>query len=267
MLVTIGGYGLSTFQKKQIEAEQKSIRRIIHTLFPKAKLSLGLESVSSSLISKSNLFGTNNVQSISFGRVSFNHSQQVVFHDLLVGSSHTNWFTQTSIGGFFYVIKMMFKGVFSKRAENVVGNFRGLFAEAKMDKKINGTVIVLPDHLEKHLDYLAKNIQTLKNTKTNKLVKLEDIEFEHYFAVYSSDEITARYVLTPAMMRRMTELKKRYNRDIMFSFNKDHFFFAVSMPEGFLTLGAKSFTSEEVLQDLYANFVTVKETLQDLKLQ
>ena len=106
----------------------------------------------------------------------------------------------------------------------------------------------------------------MKNVGGNKLVTLEDVEFERYFAVYASDEITARYVLTPAMMLRMTELKKKYNRDIMLSFNANNFYFAVAMPEGFLTLGAASLTSGEALHDLYDNFATAQQILNDLKL-
>ena len=162
---------------------------------------------------------------------------------------------------------MMYKGLFSIRAENIASAFRGMFAEATLEKKINGTVVILPDHLESHLDYLAKNIQALKNVNGNRLVRLEDVEFERYFAVYSNDEITARYLLTPAMMLRMTELKKKYNRDIMLSFSENRFYFAVAMPEGFLTLGNSSLTSGEALKDLYDNFTAARKILTDLKIK
>ena len=37
---------------------------------------------------------------------------------------------------------------------------------------------------------------------------LEDPEFERHFAVYADDEVEARMVLTPAMMRKLTALRK-----------------------------------------------------------
>ena len=157
--------------------------------------------------------------------------------------------------------------MFTKRLENIASSFRGMFAEAQLEKKINGSVVILPDHLESRLDYLAKNIQALKNVNGNKLVTLEDIEFERYFAVYARDEITARYVLTPAMMLRMTELKRKYNRDIMLSFNNDRFYFAVAMPEGFLTLGDASRTTDGALKDLYDNIITASEIFNKLKIK
>jgi hypothetical protein len=126
--------------------------------------------------------------------------------------------------------------------------------------------VILPDHLERHLDYLAKSIQAIKNVNGNKLVVLEDVEFERYFAVYSTDEVLARYVLTPAMMRRMTELRKKYKRDVMLSFNGDAFFFAVTMPEGFLTLGKGAVNSGKAAGGLYDHIMASREILKDLKL-
>jgi len=272
ILITIGGFGLSFFYRKFAEAEQSSIRRIIRTMFPDAKLALLPSDVSTLLLRQSNFFGGMDSQyasGYSSGMIIFeNGDSKITFRDIVLNvSKQKDWLSRTSIGGLLLVIITMFKGLFSKRVENLAGDFRGMFAHAELKKKINGSVVVLPDHLESHLDYLAKNIQALKNVNGNKLVMLEDVEFERYFAVYASDEITARYVLTPAMMLRMSELKKKYNRDIMFSFNGNHFYFAVAMPEGFLTLGNSSLTSGKALKDLYDNIKVAQDILNDLKLK
>lgn len=272
ILITIGGFGLSVYYRKFTEAEQSSIRRIIREMFPDARLALLPSEISTSLLQQSNFFGgvdSRYTSGQSLGMVIFeNNGRKITFRDIVINTGkQENWFLQSPIGGFFLIFKMMFKGLFSKRVENIASNYRGMFADAQLEKNINGSVVVLPDHLESRLDYLAKNIQALKNVNGNKLVMLEDIEFERYFAVYASDEITARYVLTPAMMLRMTELKKKYNRDIMLSFNGNRFYFAVSMPEGFLTLGSSELTSGEALKDLYDNFVTAQGVLNDLKLK
>ena len=268
VLITAGSFGLSVYYKKFAVAEQTSIRRIIRTLFPDAKLALLPSEVSASVLKQSNFFGSMDSQNhsgYSFGMVIFeNGGHKITFRDMVINKENQG---STYIGGMFFVFKMMFRGMFAARAENIASRFRGMFADAQLEKKINGSVVVLPDHLESRLDYLAKNIQALKNVNGNKLVMLEDVEFERYFAVYASDEITARYVLTPAMMLRMTELKKKYNRDVMLSFNGDRFYFAVAMPEGFLTLGNASLTSGEALTDLYDNVVAAQGILSDLKLR
>jgi hypothetical protein len=272
VLIIIGGYGLSFFMTKYGLAEQNSVRRIIRTMFPDAKLALLPSEISPALLQQSNFFGGVNSENTfghSTGMIIFETGDsKIVFRDLILHTTKPkNLLAQIPLfGGLFIAIEMMFKGLFSKRVENIAGNFRGMFANAQLEKKINGTVVVLPDRLERHLDYLAKNIQALKNVNGNKLLTLEDVEFERYFVVYASDEITARYVLTPAMMLRMTELKKKYDREIMLSFSGNHFYFAVAMPEGFLTLGDSSLTSGEALKDLYDNIATAQEILKNLRL-
>ena len=260
------------FFKKFTEAEQNAVRRIIRTMFPDAKLALLPSNVSKSQLLQSNFFGGMNSQyseGQSFGTIIFEKDgRKITFRDIVINiGQQDGWLSQSSVFGLFVVFKMLFKGVFGARAENIASNFRGMFVNAQLEKKINGSVVVVPDHLESRLDYPAKNIQALKNINGNKLVTLEDVEFERYFAVYANDEITARYVLTPAMMLRMTELKKKYDRDIMLSFNGGEFYFAVAMPEGFLTLGNASLTSGEALKDLYDNIVTAQGILNDLKLK
>ena len=272
VLITVGSFGLSSFYRKFAEAEQTSIRRIIRSMFPDAKSTLLPLEFPMFLAIQSNFFGgldDQNANGLSFGTVTFeNNNRKMVFRDIVINQIQAkNWLERSPVGALFTIAKILYKGLFSKRVENIAGSFRGLFADAQLEKKINGSVVVLPDHLESRLDYLAKNIQALKNVNGNKLVTLEDVEFERYFVVYANDEITARYVLTPAMMLRMTELKRKYNRDIMLSFNGDHFYFAVAMPEGFLTLGNASLTSGEALNDLYDNIVAAREILNDLKLK
>ncbi|MDR2424531.1 MAG: DUF3137 domain-containing protein [Prevotellaceae bacterium] len=271
-LIMLGSWGLSFYYKKYTDDEQNAVRQIIRGMFPDAKCYLSPAPLSQSLMQQSNFFGSlksNYSGGYSFGSVVFeNNNRKITFRDIVINKGvKENWLVQSSVGGLLLVFQMMFKGLFAKRVENVVGTFRGMFADAQLEKSINGSVVILPDHLESKLDYLAKNIQALKNVNGNKLVMLEDVEFECYFAVYSNDEITARYVLTPAMKLRMTELKKKYNRDIMLSFSGNRFFFAVAMPEGFLTLGNSSLTSGEALKDLYDNFAAVREILTDLKLK
>lgn len=64
-------------------------------------------------------------------------------------------------------------------------------------------------------------------------MQLEDQEFENYFAVYADDEVEARMLLTPAMMRHMTALHQTFGCDIMLSFSRGTFYYAAVMPSGF----------------------------------
>ncbi|MDR1332425.1 MAG: DUF3137 domain-containing protein [Tannerella sp.] len=274
ILITAGSYGLGIFYSKYIAAEQDAVRRIIRKMFPDARCALFTSSSGfpMSMVQRSHFFGgidSYHASALSFGTVSFeNSNRKMTFHDIVINRwKSKNRIVQTSVGNFMLMMKFLFRGVTSKRVENITSDFRGMFAETQLEKSISGTVVVLPDHLESRLDYLAKNIQALKSVDGNKLVHLEDVEFERYFAVYSSDEITARYVLTPAMMLRITELKRKYNRDIMLSFSGDRFYFAVAMPEGFLTLSDASPASSEALKDLYDNIAAARDIAGNLKLK
>ena len=269
ILIILGGWGFGFYLRKYSTAEQNSIRRIMHEMFPDAKLALLPSEVSSSLLRQSHFFGgMDNASGYSYGTVIFEENgRKITFRDMALNKAGGGGLlAYTATGGLFLALRIAFMGVFAKRVENMTSTFRGMFANARLEKRINGSVVVLPDHLESRLDYLAKNIQALKNVNGNKLVMLEDPEFEHHFAVYATDEITVRYLLTPAMMMRITELKRKYNRDIMLSFSGSDFYFAVAMPEGFLTLGSSSLASGEAMKDLYDNIVTARGILDDLKI-
>lgn len=69
------------------------------------------------------------------------------------------------------------------------------------------------------LFFLFKFLQKKRNAKNMQDVNLEDVVFDKNWNVRSSDQIEARYVLTPALMERMLEIKKRFRgRKIEFSF-------------------------------------------------
>lgn len=66
---------------------------------------------------------------------------------------------------------------------------------------------------------LFKFLRKRRIAKKMQDVQLEDVVFDKNWNVRSSDQIEARYVLTPALMERMLEIKKRFRgRKIEFSF-------------------------------------------------
>jgi hypothetical protein len=264
VLVGAGGAGLGYFYRHFTASEQAAVRRIVRRLFPEAKCYIETSALSSALVQSSHffsgLYGHAAPGTVSFGSIVFEDGgQKLDIRDLSVNPGYS-----TQAGGVALMFRTIFKGIFARRIENAAGSFRGMFAHARLQKTLKGSVVILPDHLECHLDYLAKTVQSLRNINGNRLVRLEDVEFERLFAVYATDETLARYVLTPAMMQRMTALRNKYGRDIMLSFNRDCFYFAVAMPEGFLTLGRSAVKA--AAGDLYDNIVTAREILKNLKL-
>jgi len=72
--------------------------------------------------------------------------------------------------------------------------FKGLFFAADFNKHFNGKTLVR-----------AGKAGIFSGLFGN-LVKLEDPRFNQHFRVYSSDQVEARYILTPRLMERMLDL-------------------------------------------------------------
>ncbi len=107
--------------------------------------------------------------------------------------------------------------------------FRGLLFIADFNKNFTGTTVVLPDFAESTFGFLGKIFQSWNLSRTEKLIKLEDPDFEKLFVVYGDDQITARYILTPALMQRLVEFRLRMKDTIYLSFRDSKVYVAVSV--------------------------------------
>ena len=112
-----------------------------------------------------------------------------------------------------------------KREEHWVTIFKGLFFNADFNKNILGKTYIEPDNAER---LLGKFGQKLQASSKGKLVKLENPEFEKIFAVYSSDQTEARYVLTPTIMEALVNIYKQYKRKMYLSFIDSRVYCALS---------------------------------------
>jgi len=108
--------------------------------------------------------------------------------------------------------------------------FKGLFFVADFNKEFSGSTVVLPDTAEKLFGFLGKAMQSM-NISRDKLVKLEDPEFEKEFAVYSDDQVTARYILSTSMMEKLTAYKRSSGHPVYISFVSGRIFVAISIAE------------------------------------
>jgi Protein of unknown function (DUF3137) len=108
--------------------------------------------------------------------------------------------------------------------------FKGLFFVGDFNKYFQGQTLVVPDHTERYLGSLAQDLQAL-NTQRGQLVKLEDPEFEKLFAVYSTDQIEARYILSTSLMQHLVDFTKKSRRDTFVSFINDKIYIAIKYDE------------------------------------
>jgi hypothetical protein len=107
--------------------------------------------------------------------------------------------------------------------------FRGLFVMADFHKHFRGTLRVLPGQ-SGLLGGIGRARAGFRPFSREKLVRLEDPEFDKTFVVYGSDDIEARYVLSPAMMRRILDLRNRWRDEVRLSFFESSVCVAISHP-------------------------------------
>ena len=172
--------------------------------------------------------------------------------DIGVSYGLMNKLELNSVAGYFVMLyRYVLRPLFASRYESSAHNFRGMFGWCRLERSFKGSTIILPDHLEQKVGYLAKNIQGLKKRYNARFVHLEDPDFEKYFVIYADDEVTARMILTPAIMRQITRLRETFGHDMMLSFSKDTFYYAGVMPDGFLCLRKQALDNEYLLEEIY----------------
>ena len=137
--------------------------------------------------------------------------------------------------------------------------FSGLVLEADFHKSFQGETIILPDWAENSgWTWLAKKFQA-NSRDGNKIVQLENPEFEKLFAVYGSDQVEARYILSPAMMTRMVALYKKLSSSskckIFVAFKAEKMYLAIDWNNNFFEYDFSKSVEEEV-----------RETFDELKL-
>ncbi len=97
--------------------------------------------------------------------------------------------------------------------------FKGLYLVAGFNKHFHGRTVLLPDSAESMFGTLiGQKLQEWNYSRSEQLVKLEDLEFEKEFAVYATDQIEARYILSTSLMRRITDFKHKCGKTVSLSF-------------------------------------------------
>ncbi len=104
--------------------------------------------------------------------------------------------------------------------------FKGLFFQADFNKDFEGSTVLLPNYLGKKFTFFKKIAGA---TRKEKYVKLEDTTFNENFNCYSTDDIKARYILSPALMQRINSFKDNYPKNpVSISFVDGAIYVAIS---------------------------------------
>lgn len=108
--------------------------------------------------------------------------------------------------------------------------FKGILFAADFNKNFVGRTVVVTDVAENILGGFGTMFQKM-NTARDPLIKLEDVDFENEFAVYGTDPVEAHYILSPSLMKRIVEFRKKSGL-INLSFIDSHVYIAIPVRAG-----------------------------------
>ncbi len=145
-----------------------------------------------------------------------------------------------------------------KRRERIV--FQGIAIEFDMNKKFQGQTIVLKDH---------GVFSRFQKPQGLERVGLEDPQFEKLFEVYSSNQIEARYILTPVFMERILTLKDLYKgKSVQLAFQNQKVLIAINTKQDMFEPYSffKTNLNKPKIDTVFEQFLTVFSIIDILKL-
>ena len=106
--------------------------------------------------------------------------------------------------------------------------FQGLFIISEFNKHFKAQTVILPDSAQNTFGNLIGNWLQANNFGRNELVKMDNVDFEKEFVVYSNDQIEARYILTHTLMQRLLNYKRKTKHPIYISFIGGKIYMAIA---------------------------------------
>ena len=114
--------------------------------------------------------------------------------------------------------------------------FKGIFLIADFNKDFRYSHWVLPDSAEVAFGQVVGNfLQKINLPGRGHMTRMEDPAFEKKFVVYTENDVEARYILTPKLMRTMLALSERFRKGvsrIAFAFMDSNVYIAIPIESG-----------------------------------
>ncbi len=139
----------------------------------------------------------------------------------------------------------------------IVMVFHGLFFHIDFNKTLRGVTLVQPE---------SAPPDRIGSRDGLRPVLLENPAFEKAFAVYASDEVEARYILTPRMMDRILALRGRIDKPIYLAFKHSRAYLAVHFGRSLFEPGIAETTSLASVQEMAAQFALAEAIVDELDL-
>lgn len=149
----------------------------------------------------------------------------------------------------------------SGKSSRTVVIFQGLIIRLDFNKNFVGHTVVVAQAQGELLGGLFGEAETRRGKE---IVRLENPDFENLFAVYSTDQQQARYILTPKMMLLIIEAQALLGAQLRLSFHTNSVFVTVPQKKDHFeaSLFGRRVSPEDTVGDL-AEVVGLAERLVD----
>ena len=134
-----------------------------------------------------------------------------------------------------YINEQSSEDMMSGEVQGVRVRFSDFYAAEKVrtkngtrtDVKFHGVLFVADFHKRLNCDVRVchKNSRNLR--KYGQRANMDDVKFEEFFDVYTTDQVGARYALTPLLMQRLTEIYLRLGSQINAVLREDKIYVAI----------------------------------------
>lgn len=136
--------------------------------------------------------------------------------------------------------------------------FEGRYMIFDFNKNFKSNVQVISN------DFIKRSLPHIKN---NKKVKLEDIEFNKMFKIYSEIEHDAFYILTPHFMEKIKKLYKELDASIKLTFMENKLHVAVNNGDDSFEYNVLNpINEEEIEQDIIKDIKLITDFVNELNL-
>jgi hypothetical protein len=147
------------------------------------------------------------------------------------------------------------------RQSSMVVFFRGIIVRLDFNKNFAGHTVVVPQREGQILGGLFGESET---RRSKQIVRLENVDFEKQFTVYSTNDQEARYLITPKLMELVMEAQALLGTELRLCFRENSLFVTVPQDKDRfeVQLFGEAVTPENALGDL-VDVVNLAERLVD----
>lgn len=135
--------------------------------------------------------------------------------------------------------------------------FMGLFFHIDFNKTVRGTTLVQPRTARPH---------SIGDREGLFEVVLEDPTFMATFAVWASDEVEARYVLTPVMMQQLVAMQRQVGLPVFAAFRGTRLYLGIDYGRELFEPGIRATTSLEAVRNMAREFALAEAVVHELDL-